>query len=77
MRYTLEAGPADLTHVDRVLAALDPAALCDFDMAACTIRIQTAATHAELLAGLSGAGVQATTATLFQLPSECCGGCGG
>ena len=77
MRYTLDAGPADLARVDRALAALDPAALCDFDMATCTIRIQTAATHSEVLTGLRGEGVAASPSTLFQLPSECCGGCGG
>lgn len=77
MRFTLNGNPADLVQVDRVLATLDPAALCDFDIGAGTIRIQTAATPAELIAGLREAGLEASASTLLQLPSECCGGCGG
>lgn len=77
MRFTLNGGPADLVHVDRALAALDPAAVCDFDINAGAIRIQTAATPAELLAGLRAAGLEASSSTLLQLPLECCGGCGG
>lgn len=77
MRYTLDATTADLALVDRALADIDPAALCDFDAEVGVIRIFTLATHSEVLSGLHQAGMTASPGALTQQPTECCGGCGG
>ncbi|MBB1060819.1 hypothetical protein [Marilutibacter spongiae] len=67
----------DLARIAHALVEIDPAAFCDRDPAGHAIRIATAATHSELRACLTGIGMQADAGVLFQLPSECCGGCGG
>ena len=79
MQFALRtAGAApDVTAIERELAALDPAVLLDFDPGRHTVRISTSATPGELLAGVQRAGIAANADDLVQLPSECCGGCGG
>ena len=65
----------DLDRIGRELAALDPAALLDFDASGPAVRISTWATAHELLAGLHGAGNPARPGDLQQPPSVWCGGC--
>jgi len=78
MQYTL-THPAlpDLATLEHALSSLDPAMLLDFDARGRTLRLSTCATHAELSAALQAAGVGDAASELMQLPSECCGGCGG
>ena len=79
MQFALHTAGAtpDLAAIERELSVLDPAVLLDFDAAGQTVRISTSATPGELLAGVQRAGLAANADDLMQLPSECCGGCGG
>jgi len=78
MQYTLDiAASPDFAAIGHALATLDPSALLDLDGSGHTIRISTLATQDELLACLRDAGAKAPSRHLVQLPSDCCGGCGG
>ncbi|MES2859525.1 MAG: hypothetical protein V4704_10155 [Pseudomonadota bacterium] len=78
IRYTLDASAApELAAIERALSTLDTSALLDRDASGSTIRISTLATQDELLACLHAAGATDPSQHLVQLPSECCGGCGG
>lgn len=67
----------DLAVIEGVVRALDPAALVDLDRDTHSVRIATTLTSGELHTQLHAAGVPAEAARLVQLPSDCCGGCGG
>ena len=77
MEYVFRtAGAApDLERMGRELAALDPAAVLDFDASGPAVRISTSATERELLASLRAAGLDARGEDLVRQPSVCCGGC--
>ena len=77
MEYVFRtAGAApDLEGIGRELAALDPAAVLDFDASGPAVRISTWVTQRELLDCLRAAGVDLAPGDLEQLPSVCCGGC--
>jgi hypothetical protein len=78
IQYTLDASASpNLGAIQHALAALDPSALLDLDASGRTIRISTLATQGELLACLHAAGTRDPLQHLLQLPSDCCGGCGG
>ena len=78
MQFTLRTCDGrDLARISDALCEIDPAAFCDHDPAGGAIRIATAATRSELVACLSGIGMATGDDDLIQLPSECCGGCGG
>jgi hypothetical protein len=77
-QYTLEASSStDLAAIEHAIATLDPSALLDRDASGHTIRMSTLATKDELLACLQDAGAIEPKRHLVQLPSDCCGGCGG
>ena len=73
--FRIAGSVPDLDRIGRELAALDPAALLDFDASGPAVRISTWATAHELLACLNGAGIPARPGDLEQQPSVCCGGC--
>ena len=78
MQYALKTDTTpDLAAIGQAIAALDPAMLLDLDASGRTLRLSTCATRDELLACLDAAGVADADRGLVQLPSECCGGCGG
>jgi hypothetical protein len=79
MQFVLDTtGQApDLAAIEAVVRALDPAALVDLDGNTHSVRIATTLTGGELRTQLRSAGVPAEGAQLVQLPSDCCGGCGG
>ena len=78
IQYTLDAAAApDLAAIQHALATLDASALLDRDARGSTLRISTLATQDELLACLHAAGAKDPSQHLVQLPSDCCGGCGG
>jgi hypothetical protein len=68
---------SDLGTIERTIQAVDPAALLDVDPAGETLRIATGLDASELacLIGRTGYGIDPAQVT--QLPSVCCGGCGG
>ncbi len=79
MQYTIEtnAPQADLAVLRRGLDEVDPAAMVDIDPASGQVRISTLIGAAELLPLVRGAGYAIGADELQQLPSQCCGGCGG
>lgn len=66
----------ELPALERELQSVDPAALLDLD-ADGGLRISTWMTRGELGDALARAGLRFAEHALVQLPSECCGGCGG
>lgn len=73
--FRIAGSVPDLDRIGRELAALDPAALLDFDASGPAVRISTSATERELLASLRAAGIDARGEDLVRQPSVCCGGC--
>lgn len=70
------SGTPDLPLLEHALQAIDPAALLDLDPAG-GLRMATWMTRGELGSALARAGLRVAEGALVQLPSECCGGCGG
>ncbi len=78
IQYTLDtAASPDLAAIEHAIGELDPSALLDLDASGRTLRISTLVTQDELLACLHDAGAADPSRHLVQLPSDCCGGCGG
>lgn len=77
IQYTLatDASP-DVAAIERAITELDPSALLDLDAGGRTIRVSTLVAPHELLACLRDAGAT-DPSHLTQVPSDCCGGCGG
>ena len=73
--FRIAGSVPDLDRIGPELAALDPAALLDFDASGPAVRISTSATERELLASLRAAGIDARGEDLVRQPSVCCGGC--
>ena len=67
----------DTRQIAEALQSIDPAALVDLVGDTGTLRISTALSASELLASLAGAGLVLSRDRVQQLPSYCCGGCGG
>ncbi len=79
MQFKVAADPyaVDLSAVENALKLADPAAVVDFDPAGDHLRISTFMSALEVLECVDGAGVAVSRDQIEQLPSECCGGCGG
>ncbi|BCT91706.1 hypothetical protein LYSHEL_07300 [Lysobacter helvus] len=78
MQYLISPS-SHVASLDRIadrLNDLDPSALIDVD-AAGRLRVSTLLPDAELLLALGMAGLLVAPCDVEQLPSECCGGCGG
>lgn len=67
----------NLTTINAALAALDPLAMADMDPADGTLRVAAELGSAEVLALLTQAGYPVTWRQLAEVPSVCCGACGG
>lgn len=68
---------ADLASIEFAIQAVDPAALLDIDPASETLRIATGLDAAELATLIGRTGYRLDAEQVIQLPSVCCGGCGG
>ena len=79
MEYTLapNAGVPDPESLERLLHAIDTAALVDHDPLTGTLRISSIAAAGEVIDLLHEAGCELAPSQLVRLPSTCCGGCGG
>lgn len=76
MHYRIDTrGSAEAATVERLLHAIDPAALVDADAGA--LRVSTIASANELAGVLREAGASIGLGGIARVPSECCGGCGG
>ena len=67
----------DVAAINAAIGAIDPAAVADIDAAGATLRIAALIESPELIQLLSQAGFPVSPRQLTQLPSICCGGCGG
>lgn len=63
--------------VQDALFDVDPTAVVDLDMSGLVMRVSASATTADLVEVLQRIGWPVTAEQVVQLPSICCGGCGG
>lgn len=63
--------------VQDALFDVDPTAVVDLDMSGLVLRVSASATTADLVEVLRQVGWPVTPEQVVQLPSICCGGCGG
>lgn len=78
MQYYIRVAGRPLEAVERLadrVRWVDPAAIAD--RAGPLLRVATCLSHSELEALCGEAGIALGEGDLEQLPSECCGGCGG
>ncbi len=71
-----DASP-DPAVVQDALFDVDPSALVDLDMSGLVLRVSCSATAADLIEVLRRIGWPVAVKQVVQLPSICCGGCGG
>lgn len=79
MQYEV-AGPDPLPNaesLEKLLHAIDPAAMVDDDPRTGGLRVSSAIGAAELARTLENGGFPTLYFNIRQLPSDCCGGCGG
>ncbi|WP_133477575.1 hypothetical protein [Cognatilysobacter segetis] len=79
MQYEIAGVPAtlDLPLFTQLITDADPAAVVDLAPGTRTLRMSTVlGTHA-VLDALGRTGVDVASTEVDQLPSQCCGGCGG
>lgn len=72
-----DAAMPDIGVIEDAVLEQDPAAVVDLDAAGRTVRVATWIESPELLELLGGAGWAIREDRIVQLPSVCCGGCGG
>lgn len=72
-----DAAMPDIGVIEGAILDQDPAAVVDLDAAGQTVRLATWIESPQLLALLNGAGWPIPAERIVQLPSVCCGGCGG
>ncbi len=73
---TLDTKP-DLDAINDALLGIDPLAVADLDPVDASLRVSAALSSPELLALLTQAGYPVNWKQLEQVPSVCCGACGG
>ena len=76
-RIRTRGSQPDLDTINDALAAVDPSAVADLEAATATLRVSVALGSHDLLALLAQAGHPVNRKQLEQVPSVCCGGCGG
>lgn len=67
----------DLDAINHALVEIDPMAVADIDAADASLRVAAELSSPELLALLTRAGYPVDWRQLEQVPSVCCGACGG
>ncbi|HQW81049.1 MAG: hypothetical protein IPF83_00845 [Rhodanobacteraceae bacterium] len=76
-RISYSGASPDLAAIESALCSVDPAANVDLHAVSSTLRVAGAFSAAELPALLNQAGLAVDSQNVKQLPSVCCGGCGG
>lgn len=76
-RINITGATPDIGAIAQAIGTVDPSALADIDPAARTLRVAASIDAAQLLGLIGQAGYAVATEQLEQVPSECCGGCGG
>ena len=67
----------DVGAIEHAIGAVDPSALVDIDRTGQTLRVAASIDAIHLLGLMRQAGYPVADDQLEQVPSECCGGCGG
>lgn len=67
----------DLEAINDALIAIDPSAMADIDPSDASLRVAVELSSPELLALLTRVGYPVDWKQLEQMPSVCCGACGG
>ena len=70
-------GPIDPGAIELALRTADASALVDVDPATQALRVAASVDAAQLLSVLHRAGYPVHRAQVMQVPTNCCGGCGG
>jgi hypothetical protein len=73
----LTDGAPDPAQVQDAMFGVDPMAVVDLDMSGLVMRISSSTTALDLIEVLRHVGWTVAPAQVVQLPSICCGGCGG
>lgn len=68
---------ADLATIEDAIQTFDPAAQIDVDKLGQNLRVAAFVEGSDLVSLLNRAGYQVNPLQVVQLPSICCGGCGG
>ena len=71
------AASADVAAITDAINNIDPAALVDLDPATGALRVNAAMSAADLTGAIGSTGQDMGGLLVMQLPSNCCGGCGG
>lgn len=79
MEFHVNGMPAavDMAVVTDAINAIDPAALIDIDPSTGALRVNASMSADELTTALDDSGQASDGLLVMQLPSNCCGGCGG
>jgi hypothetical protein len=79
MQYEIanHAGTPDPETIERVLHAIDTAALVDRDPFTGSLRVSSVVAADEMLAMLRHEGFDIAPSHVTRFASQCCGGCGG
>lgn len=79
MEFHVDGLPAamDMAAITDAIHNIDPAALVDIDPATGALRVNAAMSAADVTSAIGTSGQQADGLLVMQLPSNCCGGCGG
>lgn len=73
----LNVATADLDMVRDAIQSVDPAAVVDIDPSGQSLRVAAAVDSGALLSVIREAGYAVQAERITQVPSVCCGGCGG
>ena len=73
----LSGAMPDVDLIREAIDRVDPAALVDIDPAGPTLRVSGSLAAPELVYLINLTGYAVTPSQVTQLPSTCCGGCGG
>ncbi len=71
------APAADMAAITDAIQNIDPAALVDIDQSTGALRVNAAMSVDDLTTAIGSAGQQPDGLLVMQMPSNCCGGCGG
>ncbi len=76
-KIRIDGSMPDVGAIEQTIRTIDPSALVDIDPTGKTLRVAASMDAAHLLGLMHQAGYPVVQDQLEQVPSECCGGCGG
>ena len=76
-KIRIDGSMPDVGAIEQTIRTIDPSALVDIDPTGKTMRVAASMDAVPLLELIRQAGYSVVHGQLEQVPSECCGGCGG